>query len=78
MVIARLRQVLVQLRHHQLHDLDQVVFAERVEEDDFVERFRNSGLKVFLTSLLHHVLDLVGDHSSLFSLWKPSPVRLIR
>src|SRR5271166_1238601 len=56
-----LRQVLVQLLHHQLHDLDEVLLRQRVEDDDLVETVEEFGVEGALHFALHHVLDLAGD-----------------
>src|SRR5271166_349400 len=56
-----LRQVLVQLLHHQLHDLDEVRLGQRVEDDDLVETVEELGVEGALHLALHHVLDLAGD-----------------
>src|ERR1019366_8120115 len=52
-----LRQVLVQLLHHQFHDLDQVGLAERVEDNDLVETVEKLGVEGALHLAPHHVLD---------------------
>ena len=56
-----LRQVLVQLLDHQLHNLNQVGFRQSVEDNHFIETVEEFGVEGALHLVLHHVLDLGGD-----------------
>ena len=53
-----LRQVVVQLVHHQFDDLDEVGLGQRVEDDDLVETVQELGVEGALHLVPHHVLDL--------------------
>src|SRR5579864_6760076 len=56
-----LRQVRIELRNHELENLDQVVFAERVEDDDFVDAVQELGIEGTLDLVPDQLFDLVGD-----------------
>ncbi len=53
-----LRQVRVQLLHHQFDDLDQVDLGQRAEDDDFVQTVEELRIEGALHFVPHHVLDL--------------------
>src|SRR5271165_4080839 len=63
-----LRQVLIELLHHQFDDLDEVHLCQSVEDDDLVETVEELGVEGALHLVLHHVLDLGGDHFLLLGL----------
>src|SRR5581483_1478069 len=56
-----LRQVRVELRNHELKNLDEVVFGQRVEDDDFIQPVQELGVERALHFVLDQFLDLVRD-----------------
>ena len=56
-----LRQVVVQLLHQQLDNLEQVAVRQRLEEDDLVEAVEELGIEGLLHFLLDQLLHLVAD-----------------
>src|ERR1700730_14388180 len=56
-----LRQVLIKLRDHKLENLDQVVFAQSVEQDDFVQPVQELGIEGAFDFALDQLLDLSRD-----------------
>jgi hypothetical protein len=57
-----LRQVGVELVHHQLDDRNQVLLGQRVEQDHLVETVEELGVEGALHLVLHHVLDSLRGH----------------
>src|SRR5579872_3003314 len=63
-----LRQVLVQLADHELQNLDQVYFVQRLEQNHFIQAVEELGVEGALHLVLHQVLDLAGNDFFLFRL----------
>ena len=77
-VIERLRQVLIQLRDHELENLDQILLAERGEQNDFVQAVQELRVEGALDFVLHEVFHLLRDHVFVRRLRSPDPSRFMQ
>src|SRR5208282_1373319 len=57
-----LGEILIQLTDHEFQNLDQILFAERHEQDDFIHTVQEFRIESALDLALHQVFDLLGNH----------------
>ena len=57
-----LRQILIQLRDHELENLDQIVLAQSVEQNYLVQPVQELGIESALDLVPDQILDLFRNH----------------